>query len=115
LQASWIVLAARWLHRLFQRGEVGGGVVAGAPVGAKEALGDAVDALVGALRGEDRRHEEVERARPVELVARVRVLRFQPIEQDGDRRFHHVPSYREKAAAEKRGDQGGWSSPRTRS
>ena len=100
-RAGLLLVEARRLHLLLERRQVGLGVVARGFVGAEEALGDAVDALVGALRGEDRRHEEVERGPPVELVARVRVLLFEPIEEQRERRLRHAPSYRDRRSAEK--------------
>ncbi len=102
-RAGLLLVEARRLHLLLEHREVGLGVVARGLVGAKEALGDAVDALVGALRGEDRRHEEIERARPVELVARVRVLLSSRSRSTGSETFamplHTVTGGRPRSSA----------------
>ena len=62
----------------FELGGGGAGKRPGGGVAGEQGRRDLVHALVGALRGEDGRREQLERIAVIELGIRVRMLRFQP-------------------------------------
>ncbi len=78
-----VTVVAGWPHHLFQLPQVRVGEGGRVGVLREQRRRHAVDALVGTLRRQDGRHQQLQGVLPVQLVARVRVGLAQPVDDGG--------------------------------